>query len=215
MYVKMEHVTKEIKGNRVLDDVSLELEKGIIYGIRGKNGSGKTMLLKAMCGLIRPTSGLVSVGNKILGKDGDFPENAGALLEYPGFIGGYTAEKNLEVLAAIRGKIGKQEIVRILNEVGLSDTGKKKYRQFSLGMKQKLGIAAALMEDSELILLDEPTNALDRQSVEAFRHMLFERKEKAVIVIASHDQEELSLLADKIFLMENGHLFLNEEEEAV
>ena len=204
MYVKLEHVTKKIRGNLILNDISLELKKGVIYGIRGKNGSGKTMLLKAMCGLIRLTEGTVTIDGKILGKDCDFPENAGALLENPGFIAGYNAENNLKALAAIRGKIEKQQIENILQEVGLGDPGKKKYRHFSLGMKQKLGIAAALMEEPELILLDEPTNALDQQSVEKLRTMLLCRKNNAVIVIASHDQEELSMLSDEIFAMENG-----------
>lgn len=207
MYLKLNHVTKVIKGNVLLDGISLELEKGKIYGLFGKNGSGKTLLLKAMCGLLIPTEGTVEAGGVLLGKDRDFPENVGVLIETPGFIQGYSAYKNLKVLADIRKKISDEEIFAILDEVGLGECGKKKYRNFSLGMKQKLGIAAALMEHPELILLDEPTNALDEKSVKHLRSILKKRREEgALIVVASHDKEELQILADKIFVMEEGKI---------
>lgn len=207
MYLTIEKVSKVIKGQTLLNQVSLALEKGKIYVLQGKNGSGKTLLLKAMCGLLIPTEGTVCVDGKILGKDTDFPESVGALIENPGFIQGYSAFKNLKMLADINHKISEQDILDILKEVGLEDCGKKKYRNFSLGMKQKLGIAAALMEKPKLILLDEPTNALDEKSVKVLRDILNKRKEEgALIVVASHDKEELELLADKIFMVEEGNV---------
>ena len=207
MYLKLNHVTKVIKGNPLLDGIDLELEKGKIYGLQGKNGSGKTLLLKAMCGLLIPTEGTVEVNGEVLGKDMDFPKDVGVLIENPGFIAGYTAFKNLKVLADIQKKISDEEIRKILEEVGLGDCGKKKYRNFSLGMKQKLGIAAALMENPELILLDEPTNALDEKSVRDLRDILEKRREKgALIVVASHDKEELEILSDQIFVIEKGKI---------
>lgn len=207
MYLKMEHIVKEIKKNLILDDISLELEAGKIYGLQGKNGSGKTMMIKGMCGLIRPTKGSVWVNEERLGDARDFPESVGALIENPGFINGYSAYRNLKVLADMRQKITDERILATLEEVGLADVGKKKFRHFSLGMKQKLGIAAAIMEEPELILLDEPGNALDEKSVENLRNILFKQKERgALIVIASHDAEELSILADTIFVMENGKI---------
>ncbi len=205
MYMEVRDVTKVIKGNVILDHISLELEAGKIYGLQGKNGSGKTMLMKAMCGLIFPTEGSVCVKGEILGKDRDFPESVGALIENPGFISNYTAFRNLKVLADIRRRVGEDEIRSILHEVGMDADSRKKYRQFSLGMKQKLGIAAALMEHPELILLDEPGNALDEESVKNLRGLLFQRREEgALIVIASHDAEELQFLADEIIVIENG-----------
>lgn len=207
MYLEMNQVTKIIKGDMILDKITLHLEKGNIYALQGKNGSGKTMILKAACGLIFPTEGTVTVDGERLGEKRDFPKSVGALIESPGFIGNYTAFENLKALADIRRCISDDKIHRTLQECGLDDTGKKKYRRFSLGMKQKLGIAAAVMEEPEMILLDEPTNALDEQSVCRLREMLQERKERgALIIIASHDKEELSALADEIFVVEKGRI---------
>lgn len=205
MYLEMKQVTKKIKNNIILDNISLELEKGKVYGLQGKNGSGKTMLIKAMCGLMIPSEGSVVVNGAVLGNDRDFPDSVGALIENPGFVNGYSAFQNLKVLAEIQHKIEDEKIYEIIKEVGLEEAGKKKFRQFSLGMKQKLGIAAAIMEEPEMILLDEPTNALDEKSVIALRDILKKRKKRgALIVIASHDAEELSLLADEVFVVENG-----------
>lgn len=207
MYLQMKHVSKIIKGNVILDDINLEFDRGNIYGIRGKNGSGKTMLMKAMCGLIRPTSGKVIVKGSQLGLERDFPESVGVLIETPGFLNGYAAFDNLKLLAMIQNKISDEKIAEVLEKTGLGDVGKKKYKNYSLGMKQKLGIAAAIMEDPELILLDEPTNALDQKSVEDLRQILCEKKEAgALIVVASHDKQELDFLSDKIYVMENGKL---------
>ena len=188
MYVEIEALTKIIDKNKVLDDVSLEMDKGKIYGIKGKNGSGKTMLLRAICGLIKPTEGLVRVSGKHIGKDVTFPDSVGVLIENPGFIPSLSGYDNLKMLADIKGLIGKD-------------------KTYSLGMKQKLGIAAAIMESPELILLDEPTNALDEESVRKLLDILKEEKERgACIILASHDMEELTLLSDIIFIMEEGRV---------
>lgn len=219
MYLKIENVTKKIKQTTLLEDINLELNTGKIYGLQGKNGSGKTLLLKSMCGLIRPTSGTVTVDGEILGKKRDFPKSVGALIENPGFISGYSAFENLKVLADIQKRIDDVKIKEVLKEMHLEDTGKKKFRNFSLGMKQKLGIAAAIMEEPKLILLDEPTNALDESSVIELRDTLQKRKANgSLLVIASHDLQELSLLADEIFVIENGKVlrtYIPSKEENV
>lgn len=212
MQLVIDHISKKIKHNPVLQDISLKLEGGRIYGLKGKNGSGKTMLLKAVCGLIFTDEGTIAVDGKIIGKDMDFPPSVGILIEYPGFVEGYSARRNLEDLAQIRGIVGRERIDEVLEQVGLAEAGRKKFRQYSLGMKQKLGIAAAVMENPDLILLDEPTNALDHESVQNLRKILIEQRERgALILIASHDEEELRYLADKIYLMENGRVYGVEE----
>ena len=207
MDLKIINLTKIIKGNTILDSISLEMESGKIYGIQGKNGSGKTMLMKAICGLIRPTSGEVWINGERLGDKYDFPMDTGALIENPGFLRNYNAFDNLKYLAEINGKANKEDIENILNEVGLKEVGNKKYKKFSLGMKQKLGIAAALLENPDLIILDEPTNALDEESIHKLRNILVKRKEQgALIIVSSHDKEELEILSDKIIKMESGKI---------
>ena len=207
MDLKIINLTKIIKGNTILDSISLEMESGKIYGIQGKNGSGKTMLMKAICGLIRPTSGEVWINGERLGDKYDFPMDTGALIENPGFLRNYNAFDNLKFLAEINGKANKEDIENILNEVGLKEVGNKKYKKYSLGMKQKLGIAAALLENPDLIILDEPTNALDEESIHKLRNILVKRKEQgALIIVSSHDKEELEILSDKIIKMESGKI---------
>ncbi len=207
MQIKVENVTKKNGQATVLDQISMELESGMIYGLKGKNGSGKTMLMRMICGLILPTQGRIMIDGKTLGKDFSFPPNAGALIEAPGFLGRYSGFDNLKMLTDIQQKADDDAIAEALRKVGLDTEEKKKYKKYSLGMKQKLGIAAAIVEDPELIVLDEPTNALDEGSVERLRKILLEFKEKgALILLSSHDTEELKYLSDVIFHMENGHL---------
>ena len=208
MYIEIDDLTKVIDKHKVLDKVSIKLEKGKIYGIKGKNGSGKTMLLRDICGLIKPTEGEVRVGEKVIGKDAAFPESVGVLIENPGFIPSFSGYENLKMLADIKKLIGKEDIEAVMEKVGLEKACfKKKYRTYSLGMKQMLGIAAAIMEKPDLILLDEPTNALDEESVRKLLDILREEKGRgACIVLASHDMEELTLLSDIIFIMEEGRL---------
>ena len=212
MYIEIDDLTKVIDKHKVLDKVSIKLEKGKIYGIKGKKGSGKTMLLRAICGLIKPTEGEVRGGEKVIGKvigkDAAFPESVGVLIENPGFIPSFSGYENLKMLADIKKLIGKEDIEAVMEKVGLEKACfKKKYRTYSLGMKQMLGIAAAIMEKPDLILLDEPTNALDEESVRKLLDILREEKGRgACIVLASHDMEELTLLSDIIFIMEEGRL---------
>lgn len=205
MYLQIDGVTKVIAEETVLNQVSLSMDSEKIYGLWGKNGSGKTMLIRAICGLIRPTTGKVIIDGEVLGEKSDFPKSVGVLIENPGFIGKYTGYQNLKMLADIKKEIGKEEIEQILEKIGLGENQNKKYKKYSLGMKQKLGIAAALMENPKLILLDEPTNALDEESVRKLHDILVEYKEKgALIIIASHDKEELEKLSDEIYEIENG-----------
>lgn len=203
----MESYTKCIGKTEVLKNINLTLQSPKIYGLQGKNASGKTMLLRAISGLIFPTEGRVIVDQKEIGKEVDFPENMGILIETPEFIHGYSAFENLKALALIDKKATDADIRETLCKLGLDPDSKKKFRQFSLGMKEKLGIAAALMEKPKLILLDEPTNALDEESVKKLSTLLQTYKRQgALIVIASHDKEEMQMLCDEIIQVENGKI---------
>ena len=207
MYIKITDVNKTIKKAPILRDINLELTGGKVYGLRGKNGSGKTMLMRAICGLITPDSGIIDINGKILGKDISFPESIGVLIENPAFIGNYTGFKNLKVLASIQNRIGDEQIRKALEDIGLDPDDKRTYRKYSLGMKQKLGIAAAVMENPDIIILDEPINALDDVSVEKVHDILEEQKKRgAVIIIACHDKEELDQLSDEIIEISDGRI---------
>ncbi len=212
MRIEVSHYTKAIKGVTVLDDVNLTLESGTCYGLRGKNGSGKTMLLRAIAGLLFATSGGVFVDGKKLGKDVDFPSSVGLLIETPSFLPRCTGFKNLQLLAGLRGIASDDDIAEALQRVGLDPTDKRSYRKYSLGMQQRLGIACAVMEHPDLIILDEPINALDPSGVERVEAIVREEKERGAIVVAAcHDAEELNLLADEIFVMAEGHLISSEK----
>lgn len=203
MKIKIEHLTKTIKGACVLDDVNMELESGNIYGFQGKNGSGKTMLLRAVSGLIYATKGTIQIDGTIIGKDMAFPPEVGVLIENPAFLGEYSGYDNLKMLASIRGK--EIEIKDVLKKVGLDPCDKRKYRKYSLGMKQRLGIACAIMEEPKLLILDEPFNALDQAGQQEIAQIIVEmKKEGCLILLTSHDKEELERLSDEIFLVENG-----------
>lgn len=207
MYIKIENLTKTIKGSTVLDDISITFEQGKIYGLKGKNGSGKTMLMRTICGLIRPSSGTIDIDGKQLGKHFSFPPSIGVLIENPAFIPKYTGLKNLKILAEIQNKIDEDKIRQTLTDIGLSPDDKRTYRKYSLGMKQRLGIACALMEDPDIILLDEPINALDENGVLQVRTLLARAKERgAIIIVACHDKEELELLSDEIYVLYEGKI---------
>lgn len=215
--IEIDHATKRIQGNTVLDQISLRFESGTIYGLRGKNGCGKTMLMRALCGLIFLTEGTITIDGETLGKSISFPRSIGALIENPSFISGYTGLKNLQILADIQKRIDSDQVRASIQRVGLDPDDKRKYRKYSLGMKQRLGIAAAIMEHPDIVILDEPINALDESGVHLVRKILHELKEDGcLIVLACHDKEELDFLADEIYLMENGrivgHTARNEEE---
>ena len=207
MYVELQDISKQIRRSPILNHISVGFEKGRIYGLKGKNGSGKTMLLRMIAGLILPNSGQVLIDGKILGKDMSFPASIGILIENPSFISGETGLSNLSILASIQKKADRKDLEETLERVGLDPGDKRTYRKYSLGMKQRLGIAAAIMEKPDIILLDEPINALDDKGVEAVRQILAEEKERgALIIIACHDEAELKLLSDEIFYMQSGEI---------
>ncbi|MDD3278021.1 MAG: ATP-binding cassette domain-containing protein [Lachnospiraceae bacterium] len=205
MKVEVKNLSKKIRGTMILQDINLSMTSGHIYGLRGKNGSGKTMFMRCLCGLILPSEGGVSIDGAYIGKDIDFPPSVGVLIENPSFLNSYTGFQNLQLLAGIKGKISDEEIKEMLAAVGLEPEDKRKYKKYSLGMKQRLGIACALMESPDMILLDEPINALDQKGVELVKALLLELKKKdKLIVVACHDNGELEYLSDTIYAVENG-----------
>ncbi len=207
MKVVFNNYNKLIKKKEILTDINLTFESGKIYGLHGHNGSGKTMLLRAICGLILPTSGSVTVDGKTVGKDIEFPDSVGVIIENMSLIPEYTGFKNLQLLAGIKKKIGDSEIRDTLISVGLDPDDKRKVKEYSLGMKQKLNFAQAIMEKPELLLLDEPTNAMDVQTVEKVRSILVEMKEKGtLIIIASHNKEDLDALCDEFIDICDGKI---------
>lgn len=207
MRVELNHITKTLKGSVVLDDVCLALESGTIYGLKGKNGCGKTMLMRMISGLILPTAGTVVIDGKTLHKEMQTPPSIGVLIENPAFLPTYTGRKNLELLAGLKGVASSEQIAQTLQRVGLDPNDKRTYRKYSLGMKQRLAIACALMESPNLILLDEPINAIDEKGVPQIWQTLQEEKARgALIVVACHDTEELTQLADEIIVMEEGRI---------
>ncbi|AZQ45535.1 ATP-binding cassette domain-containing protein [Bacillus albus] len=207
-YIKCECMTKRLKGNIVLDNISLSVKKGEFLVLKGHNGSGKTMILRAISGLMRLNSGFVYVDNEITGKQKQFPDSMGILIEYPSFIPGYTGFQNLKFLSSINNKISDEEIYNIIQRVGLDKTDKRKYKRYSLGMKQRLGIAQALMEQPKLLLLDEPTNALDSDGIKDVLDILKVEKSKGTtIIVASHDVHVLdNEIVDRIVHVNNGKL---------
>lgn len=207
MAIVLDQVTKVLGGNTVIDHVSCEIPAGQITGLKGINGSGKTMLMRLIAGLIYPTSGQIIVDGKVLGKDISFPPSLGVMLENPSFLNTYSGADNLKLLMGMNHKVDDQEICDVLMRVGLGDGGRKKYRSFSLGMKQRLGIAAAILEKPDILLLDEPTNALDADGVELIKKIIREEKERgATIIISCHDAEILTDLADQIICIASGKI---------
>ena len=212
--IEITDLVKDIKGKRIIDHVTLHLESGKITGLKGVNGSGKTMLMRLVCGLITPTSGSIVINGKRLGKDITFPESVGILIENPAFLDAYSGFENLKLLASIKHRIGPEEIRQTIARVGLDPDDKKKYRKYSLGMKQRLGIAAAVMEEQDIIILDEPTNALDSDGVAMLKEILHDQRERgALVLISCHDLPTLQELSDEIYLMESGALRPYEEED--
>ena len=217
MNITLNKVTKVIGGNTVTDNVNISMKSGVIYGLRGYNGCGKTMLMRLIAGLIIPTKGVIKYDNKTLGKDMDFPESMGILIENPAFLGGLSGFDNLKLLASIKGIINDETIKRTIRRVGLDPDDKKKYRKFSLGMKQRLGIASAIMESPDLIILDEPTYALDSSGVETVKKIIKNEKERgALILITCHDHTLLEEISDVVYTIENGRIikeqiFMEEE----
>ncbi|ABG86941.1 ATP-binding cassette domain-containing protein [Clostridium perfringens] len=204
--VEISNLTKDIKGTKVLNKVNLQLESGKAYGIVGRNGSGKSMLFKAICGLINTTEGSITVFDKVI-KNGSFPDDVGMIIENPGFLLQYSAFKNLKILASINNKISDERIKETIALVGLDPEDKKIVKKFSLGMKQRLGIAQALMENPKLLILDEPMNGLDSEGVKQIREILLKLKSNSVtILLASHNSDDIDEICDCVYTMENGVL---------
>lgn len=205
--IEINHLTKKIHKNLVLQDVTMKMYSGKIYGLQGINGSGKTMLMRAIIGFIRPSSGTVLINDKILSKDIEFPESIGFLLETPSFLDRYSGFDNLKILADIKRDLSEQEIRDTLRRVGLEPYDKKKYRKYSLGMKQRLGIAAAIMGEPDIVILDEPTNALDSEGIGMVKTILAQQKERgALVIISCHDLNLLKEISDEVFLLEGGKI---------
>ncbi len=212
MKIQVENISKTIRGIKVLDNITLEFNSGEITGLKGINGSGKTMLMRTICGLIRPTTGKVIINGKELKKDMDFPESIGILIDSPTFLENYSAFDNLKYLASIKGKVTDEEIYALLDEVNLTEAMHKKFKFYSLGMKQRLGIAGAVLEHPDVILIDEPTNALDAKGVETVKRILKREKERgALIILTCHDYSILKELSDKIYFIEEGRITHHEE----
>ena len=203
----IEHVWKSFRGEKVLKDINYTIKAGRIYGLIGNNGSGKTVLLKCICGFLIPDTGKILVRNKWIGKDVDFPENIGVIIESPGFLPDLTGLKNLRILAALNGKINEDEIRKNIQKVGLKPELKKNVGKYSLGMRQRLGIAQAIMENPDILILDEPFNGLDKKGIEEIRELILNLKnEGKTILLVSHNQKDIDVLCDEVCEMDNGHL---------
>lgn len=205
--IEVKNVVKRWGNNTVLKSVNLDVERSEIVGIIGHNGSGKTVLMKCICGFITPDSGGITVSGKRVGKDIDIPKNIGLIIEAPGFLPNFSGFGNLWQLAKIRGKISKDEIRGVIKKVGLDPNEKKHVGKYSLGMRQRLGIAQAIMEDPDILILDEPMNGLDKNGVEDMRELLLQLKNDGkAIIIASHNSMDIDVLCNRVFQIDKGVL---------
>lgn len=204
-FIQVNDIVLRFKKDILLDHVSYQCEQGKIHGIVGRNGSGKTLLMKCICGFIRPNEGHIYVRDKEIGKDIDFTPDTGIIIETPGFIPSYSGYRNLKVLAAINNRISRKDIENAMYQVGLDPTMKKRVATYSLGMRQRLGIAQAIMEDPSLIILDEPFNGLDKHGVEEMREYFLSLKKKGkTILLTSHNTEDIEYLCDTVVEMDHG-----------
>ena len=207
MYIEIKNYTKILSNATVLNNISIKMDRGKVYGFQGYNGSGKTMLMRAICGLISPTKGEVIIDGKPLGKNKSFPESIGILIENPGFLPYYSGFENLKIIAQIKKHISDETIRKTMSKLGLDPYDRKKFGKYSLGMKQKLGIAAAIMEEPEIVILDEPFNALDEKSATIVGNEILNLREKGkLVILACHDSKELEYLCDEIFVIEEGKI---------
>lgn len=204
--LEIQNLSKIIKGRYLLKNIQLNVDKPGVYGFVGRNGSGKSVLFKTIAGLLVPTEGTVIVFNENIGK-GKFPSNFGALLDTPGFLPHYSGFRNLKLLASIQNRVTEEELREVISFVGLDPDDKAAVRKYSLGMKQRLGIAQAIMEKPKLLILDEPMNGLDESGVNDIRKMVLDfKKQGMTILLASHNAEDISLLCDVVYKMDNGEL---------
>lgn len=202
-------VSLTIGTSRILRDVSLTAGPGEIVGLIGRNGSGKTMLLRCIAGLVRPTAGTVTADGIVVGRDRDFLPSSGIIIETPGFISYYSGMRNLMLLAGIRGKTGREEVREAVSLAGLDPDDRRPVRKYSLGMRQRLGIAQAVMEDPRYLLLDEPMNGLDGEGLTDMRELFISLKNKGkTLLIASHSREDIEILCDRVYEMDKGRIAL-------
>lgn len=205
--IRVENVNLKIEKNTILNSVTMQVNKGEIVALIGRNGSGKTMLMKCICGFVKTTSGSIFVNKKKVGKEIDFPERMGVIIETPGFISQYSGMKNLWLLAKLNSTLTKNEIAKTMEMVGLNPKLKRHVGKYSLGMRQRLGIAQAIMENPDILILDEPMNGLDYQGVEDVRKLLLNLKEQGkTILIASHNTEDIAVLCDHVWEMKSGEI---------
>ena len=205
--IEVKKTSLTLRKAQILKDINISFKKGMIHGLIGRNGSGKTMLMKCICGFIKPTEGEITVNGKRVGRDCDFPDNIGLIIETPGFIPYYSGYKNLKLLADLNKKIGKTEIKSAMERVGLDPNSRLHIKKYSLGMRQRLGLAQAIMEDPELLILDEPMNGLDKDGVKDIRSYLLRLKEQGkTILLASHSAEDIDVLCDTVSEMDKGVL---------
>lgn len=209
--IEVKNLCKTINKNMVLDNINLHMVSGQVYGFQGINGSGKTMLMRALIGLIHPTSGTILIDQKELGKDMDFPKSIGFLLENPTFLDMYSGTDNLRLLAGVDNNISadmiNKEIDSLIEEVGLKSARNKKYKKYSLGMKQRLGIAAAVLGNPDIVVLDEPTNALDDDGKDMVKRIVKMQKERgALVIISCHEMQTLEELSDEIVRLKEGRI---------
>lgn len=213
MKIEVKQVSKEFKKQMVLKDINVTFESGNIYGLIGRNGSGKSVFLKLLCALYCPTKGEILFDGENVIKEKKFPPSTGALIETPSFVGDLTGFENLKLLASIQKKIGEDEINQILKKVELYEEKDKKYSKYSLGMKQKLGIAQALMEDPDIIILDEPFSGVEDETARSLRNLLLEEKKKGkLIIVATHMKEDLEKLATVTYRFQNGRMVKQENQ---
>lgn len=206
-YIEINHVTKNFGAETILHDVHISMEQGRVYGISGNNGSGKTVLMKCICGFLPVTSGSIRIDGKIIGTEIDFPESIGVIIETPGFLIHLSGLRNLELLASLRGQISTEEIRRAIIRAGLNPNLKKPVAKYSLGMRQRLGIAQAIMEDPKFLILDEPFNGLDKHGAADIRALLLELKQRGkTILLASHNSEDIRILCDRVFEIDGGRI---------
>ncbi len=205
--IRLENVTKRIKEQEILQDISLEMETGNCYGFVGNNGCGKTMLLRAICGFMNIDQGVITVDGKKIGIEIDFIKNAGIIIGETQFINNLSGFDNLKILSEIQNRIGDDEINSMLQQMSLYEDRNKRVKKYSLGMKQKLRLAQAFMENPEILILDEPFNALDKETVMEVQYMIQEEKEKGkTILLTSHDERNISLLCDVVYEMDCGRI---------
>ena len=204
-YIQLTNISKTFGKQTVLQPLTMGFEEGMIHGIIGRNGSGKTVLIKMILGILQPTTGTVIVGDKRIGKDVDFPESAGAIIETIEFIPYMSAYQNLADIAAMRGNLSKTQIKEVLEMVGLGNVGRKHVSKFSMGMRQRLAIAQAVMESPKLLILDEPMNGMDEKGVEEMRRLILARKAAGTtIILSSHNIEDIRILCDQVYRIDAG-----------